>query len=128
MSRETIFRVQDMAGRGPYRPGFSHLWIDPRRPPEERPDILAVMPLYKIDLAPVGTHLGAGFQDPQRLRWWFQFGELKNLENRGYYPGFLEVDGILHEEPEQLVFYRYQPLRYGFTRITLRELRDLKEL
>jgi len=84
------------------------------------------MPLWAIDRAPVGTHLGAGFKSAHGLRAWFSPGELKNLEGRGYYPGFLEVDGLIWERPEQVFFFRFQPLRLEFTRITLRALQDFR--
>ena len=116
-----IYRIQDKAGRGPYRPGFSKFWLDPQRPAEERPDIFQLFDVFALLKAtPQGAHIGTGFVDLKGLIWWFSSKELDQLERRGYFPVRLEVDGILGISERQILFYRILPLRVGWTRLILR--------
>jgi len=114
-----IHRVQDRAGRGPYRPGYSYLWCDSTRNLEERPDVFREFGYEIIRQAPRKARLGSGFRSVEGLTWWFSKGELEELDRRGYFPVYMEVDGVLGETSRQLIFYRWLPLGTGYTRLNL---------
>lgn len=103
-----VFRIQDADGRGPYKPGFSALWCDQygNPPPptwiEEFPGLLRRMNEE--------AHYGAGCRSIGQLAKWFTPTELARLYVRGYRLVEMEVDRVLAESKNQLVFKRTKPL------------------
>jgi len=114
----SIYRVQDPTGRGPWRPGFSHLWI------EDRPD-LDNLPPWHIEFgsilcqADTSMHLGCGCRTLDQLRRWFTPCEFRRLRRYGFQAVLLDVDRILAESEIQLVFQRVLPLHKGFRPVKL---------
>lgn len=108
----TVLRIQDSEGRGPWRPGFSHLWV------EDRPDLEALRPMFvEFDMHAVfqaardGTHLGCGVRSIEQLRRWFTPAEYIRLLRFGYRAVRMDASRILAESPIQCVFERSKPLR-----------------
>lgn len=104
-----IFRIQDSKGRGPWKPGFSHLWV------ENRPDHNNLIPCHhefgRVErLAITGMHLGCGCRTKEQLRRWFTPEEYAKLINLGYNAVQMEVGRILAESNTQCVFERAKPL------------------
>jgi hypothetical protein len=104
-----IYRVQDSDGRGPWKPGFSRLWV------EVRPDHKNLIPWYqefgRIDhFALTGMHLGCGCRTKEQLQRWFTPGEYAKLFLYGYQAVEMEVGRILAESDTQCVFERAKPL------------------
>lgn len=115
MLKATIMRVQDDEGRGPWRPGFSRLWV------HDRPDHDALIPwpqqfgmgIIPRDTWPFGRHFGCGCRTVEQLQRWFTAAEYETLTRYGYRAVRLDVDCILAESDIQLVFQRMRPLRAG---------------
>jgi hypothetical protein len=86
MVREHIYRIQDSEGRGPFKPGFTHLWIDKERQPfpppfTEHPKFASVVKRAHSK----GLHLGAAVIGWPSLARWFSTDELFRLYERGYW-------------------------------------------
>jgi hypothetical protein len=105
----TIYRVQGIDGRGPWRPGFSRLWITdgdrPLPPPwHEEFDAASVIRAARGDV------MGCGCRSLEQLREWFMQEELTRLRSLGYFVVRMQVDRVLAESSNQVVFARHQPL------------------
>lgn len=112
-----IYRVQDEKGRGPWRPGFSHLWVEPDR------EIPA--PFYvefpDIDLAEAQQkgNLGCGCASLEQLKKWFSEDEYNRLLLLGYKAVRMKADSVVRESENQVVFIRQQALRKNVVRVHL---------
>lgn len=108
-----VYRVQDSAGRGPWRPGFSSTWV------QERPDHDNLIP-WNIEFPKLhnaiqryhklGWHLGCGCRAATNLRRWFTHREYATLLEYGYQAVILEAEGLIAESETQLIFKRRLPL------------------
>ena len=78
-----IYRIQDKDGRGPWKPGFSHRWV------EIRPDHNN-LPAWYEEFGPLhnyisyGEHCGSGCKTIDQLRRWFTKSEYRTLLKYGY--------------------------------------------
>lgn len=108
-----VYRVQDAEGRGPWRPGFSRLWVRDRadhdnlRPWVEQFGVGIIL----RDGWPFGRHFGCGCRTLEQLRRWFTREEYDTLRAYGYSAVQLMADRVLAESDIQLVFQRSRPLR-----------------
>ena len=114
----TVYRVQDKDGRGPWKPGFSHRWV------EDRDDHDVLIPWYqefgRVErLAIAGMHLGCGCRTIEQLRRWFTLKEYKKLVEFGYRAVSMGCGRALGESDIQVVFERSRPLREAVTPISL---------
>lgn len=122
-SKEFVYRVQDMDGRGPWKPGFSHRWVEDR--PEH--EFAALMPgplefaavIRSVILRSRGANIGYGCRSLKQLRRWFTAGEHATLIQFGYQVVRMKVDRILAESEIQCVFERAEPLRKNVEAIEL---------
>lgn len=118
MSR--IYRIQDADGRGPYRPGFTHVWQDdegPVNPPMPVPVIMALRAAM-----PRHHHMGFGFVSLEQLRQWFTVPELRKLHVLGYVIAEMGATGILRRDEKQVVFHRRFPFTEGIRVVQLDEV------
>ena len=89
---------------------------------EKRKDFL---PNFIQEFGPIhlkilyGEHAGSGCRTLEQLQKWFTKNEFRKLKSFGYNCVEMEVDRILAESENQLVFCRINPLR---TDIKIREL------
>jgi hypothetical protein len=106
-----LIRVQDRFGRGPYRPGFSHVWSDPNGP--------AMRPWWDelgLDFADANERIydeyynGCGFRCRDQLHAWFTERELRALDRHGYRLAAVKAHVIHFETPTQVVFGSIEPL------------------
>ena len=114
----TIYRVQDRDGRGPWKPGFSHRWI------EDRPDLDNLPPWFeefgRVDrCAPAGASIGSGCRTLEQLRRWFTPIEYLTILRFGYQAIGMEVDCILAESDIQCVFARRKLLKQDVVPVSL---------
>ncbi len=113
MSGITIYRIQDKEGRGPFKPGFSKVWSDddfalgvkahPTWMQEFGSDLIAKN-------GKPGNHWGSGLRTIEKLNEWFSKAEQARLAQLGYNVVSMQIDRILAESENQLVFERARPL------------------
>lgn len=102
---DTILRVQDVEGRGPYRPGLSIRWSDeagPYCPPwwvELGWDMMAAHALMDGDYA-----YGCGFRNSEQMAAWFTSVELSRLAALGFHLAVIKPAIIVAETSRQIVF------------------------
>lgn len=105
-----VYRVQDSDGRGPWKPGFSHRWVEPRDDHENL--IPWAAEFGRVDRkALTWEHLGSGCLELTQLRRWFTQSEYKSLLHYGYRAVRMEVDRILGHSDKQCIFARLKPLK-----------------
>lgn len=124
--RTTVFRVQDKEGRGPFRPGFSHRWLDEDGREDERPPIYVELGMGIFNRILTGESAGCACLSLDALLRWFTPAELERLEGFGYHVVSLDADRIIAESKTQVLFGRAKPLRTGATRIKWREMAPIK--
>ena len=109
-----VYRVQDRTGRGPFRPGFSHLWVDDERT-SCPPSFIEEFGAEIISKMTPGYAYGCGVRQRAQVDNWFSPTEIIRLRMLGYAIVKLDVDVILAESAHQVVFGRRRPLRFGAT-------------
>lgn len=111
-----IFRVQDAEGRGPFRPGFSRMWIDES---EAAPLLPTWMQEFGEDvfarLGRDGEHYGSAVRTLDGVTHWFNANERRKLAEFGFHVVSFRDARVLAESPNQLVFARRLPLNVGAT-------------
>lgn len=112
-----VYRVQDNEGRGPWRPGFSTMWLD-----EDIGD-RAALPSTIEDfgketierLTSTGEHYGTACRSIDALRAWFTPTEIKRLDGFGFRLVEFRDARILIESEHQALIARSRPLSFGAT-------------
>lgn len=104
-----VFRIQDKDGRGPFRLGFSHVWV------EDREDLGNLLPWFVefgwVDrLLLYGEYGGSGCVALDQLGRWFTVSEYRTLVLFGYRSVKMEVGRLLAESKIQCFFGRAIPL------------------
>lgn len=114
---EIVFRVQAADGRGPWRPGYSHTWIDGDAPEGRLSETLMdLMPVEQLRALPPTFHYGCACRSLRALMEWFTPVERMRLADRGFYPVQLQADRVLVESPWQMLIARARPFNEGATR------------
>lgn len=90
----TVYRIQDAEGRGPWRPGFSKFWV------EDRDDHDLLLPWYqqfgRVDQRVLsGMHMGCGCKTVEQLQRWFIPTEYRRLVAYGFHAVQMDVGRIL---------------------------------
>ena len=102
---ETIYRVQDKYGRGPWKPGFSHRWVEDRDDHDNLHPWPAEFP-NALKRALPGMSVGCGCRTIEQLRRWFTASEYATLRSLGYRAVSLRVRRIIGESATQCLFER----------------------
>ena len=72
MARRVVYRVQAADGRGPWRPGFSHTWIDGDAPAGRLDEtIMDLIPIAQLAALPRTMHYGCACRSLTALMAWF---------------------------------------------------------
>lgn len=113
--KATVYRVQDIEGRGPWRPGFSHLWVRDR---DDHANLVPFMQQFGAGIFPrtgwpFGKHFWCACRTLDQLRRWFTAEEYATLQGYGFCAVSMEADRVLAESDIQLVFQRARALRFG---------------
>lgn len=108
MSRTRVFRIQDIEGRGPYRPGMSQHWVDDHGPPPP-PTWMEEFGDVTNTLLP-DEHVGCGCISLDQLFRWFTPTELQRLGQLRYRLVTIWADRILAQSVNQVVFTSKKPL------------------
>lgn len=115
-----VFRVQGKDGRGPWKPGFSHKWVEDRRDMENLLPYFHEWPGFDIHAELRNDeHCGCGCLTLEQLRRWFTETEYNRLRILGYRAVRLSADRVLRKSDTQCVFTRKRALRKGATEIAL---------
>ena len=109
-----LFRVQDRTGRGPWRPGFSHLWSDPEGPshlPPAYTDFLNFPDLVRAAHSK-GWHIGCCVRGFENLSRWFTAKERDALLALGFGVVNATQGKVLAESDSQVVVACRKPLKH----------------
>lgn len=111
------YRVQDAAGRGPWRPGFSQRWIDADAPEGRLSE--TVMDLISVDAMralPATHHYAVACRTLADLGAWFTPTERRRLAAFGFWPVQVRADVVIAESRWQMLIGRVRPFAEGATR------------
>lgn len=124
----TIYRIQDKFGRGPWKPGFSHQWVEDR---DDHDNLLPMMNMGVFrqmhDMAVRGYVFGFGCKTVEQLRRWITPTEYQKLREFGYRAVKMKVDHILQESYVQCAFARKKRLSKNVVVFRLYEVRERGE-
>ncbi len=116
-----VYRIQDKDGRGPWKPGFSHKWVEDR-------DDLDNLPPWYVEFGPIHTRaytwesVGSACRTVEQLRRWFTRSEYGTLIRHGYQAVKMDASRILAASDIQCVFTRSnKPLNCDFEKFDLYE-------
>lgn len=113
-----VYRVQAGDGRGPWRPGFSHVWIDDDAPSGHLTEtVMDLLPVAVLRSLPTTHAYGCGCRSLEQLCEWFTPVERDRLSRLGFSPVVMHVDEVLAESDRQVFFARQRPLTDGVTRL-----------
>lgn len=120
-SRPCVYRIQDKDGRGPWKPGFSHKWVEDRTDEEYAalPPGGTQFPQLNCMTFVSDRYYGFGCESLDQLRKWFRRSEYETLRGYGYRACKLYVDRILFQSDVQVVFERAQPLKVSAKSVSL---------
>lgn len=109
-----LYRIQDKDGRGPFKPGFSHIWIRFRKDSENLKPLIAPE-IARID----GEHHAIGCKSIEMLRRWFTKKEYRTLRRHGYQAVIIRDAKVLKEDETQSLFARTTPLNLNVVHFKL---------
>lgn len=104
-----IYRIQDVDGRGPFKPGFSRKWVCEREDHQNLKSWLDEFGPVHLQ-AIVGSSVGSGCKTIEQFRRWFTRREYNKLKKFGYRAVKFKIDRILGESDTQCLFSRAKPL------------------
>lgn len=110
--RPTVYRVQAADGRGPWRPGMSHLWHDEAK--TYLPD--SIVDAFGLDWRgeiPDSWACGCACRSLDGLLKWFTPLERRRLDRMGYAPVAIRADKIIRENADQVIFAPRPADRWG---------------
>lgn len=114
----TVYRVQAADGRGPWRPGWSHIWIDGDAPEGRLSEtVMDLMPIEQIRALPDEFHYGCACRTLPALMEWFTVIERQRLQAYGFHPVQLQADIVVAESAWQLLIGRRRAFADGATRL-----------
>ena len=102
-----IYRVQDKDGRGPFKPGFTKLWLQVEK---ELTSWIEEFGKQIINDVKPDEYIGSGVDKIEKINLWFTNQELIFLKLLGYNLVLMKVNRILAKSDIQLVFTRNRPL------------------
>jgi hypothetical protein len=108
-----VYRIQDAEGRGPFRPGFSHIWADEHFGPG-----VEAMPTWQEEFGTdlldrrglPGEWFGSAVRSIKDLSRWFSDAEQERLRGLGFRVVSIGPVRILAESKNQVVFASRLPL------------------
>lgn len=104
---ETIYRIQDDEGRGPWKPGFSEKWTREEPDFSLQPWFFTMGPIHLE--ANIDEFVGCGCLKKDQLKRWISENEYKRLLGFGYKAVEIQAR-VLGEDKNQCVFARCEPL------------------
>lgn len=118
MNQIAVYRVQAADGRGPWRPGWSHTWIEGDAPADRLTEtVMDLVPIEALRSLPRSMAYGCGCRTLDALMRWFTAREREVLAQCGFYPVRLLADTVIAESQWQLLVGRRKPFTDGATRL-----------
>lgn len=105
-----IYRIQDADGRGPWKPGFSHHWVESRPDHDNLSPSYVEFPGLLEEVRKIGLPAGSGCIELKQLKRWFVESEYRTLLMFGYRCVQMQVKKILRSSDIQCFFIRQKPL------------------
>lgn len=107
-----IVRIQDKQGRGPWRPGFSHTWLDPDGPalPPAIQETVKNFSEIVNKAHSKGFHIGCAVRDG-RISDWVSDSEMDRLKREGFFLVNATQCQILADDGRQVLIACKKPLR-----------------
>lgn len=115
-ARPHLYRIQDASGRGPWRPGFSHRWIDPDKDDRLCPPMMTDFPSWRrminrsIDRGYL--HHGCCVRGVHGVHRWFTTLELDRLRSLGFRLVDASSLTVVCESNSQIIGASRMPLSY----------------
>ena len=108
MSAVKLYRTEGPDGRGPFRPGFSHVWRAARGKDFPPPWVEAGLSIAEFQalFSERGYQGGTACKSMKQLRQWFTLTERLRLKRLGFRIVSFEAERILFETPTQVIFER----------------------
>ena len=110
-----LYRIQDANGRGPFQPGLSRLWVEPRGNRDHFPPVYEAFPNFMEIVKSAHAKkqsIGCACQTLEKLNEWFSPVEQMRLQSAGFRVVEFTADHILSETPDQVLFASNKPLRF----------------
>jgi hypothetical protein len=104
-----VYRVQDRAGRGPFRPGLTDQWRDIDG--NDYPPIQLDFGIAWLAEVPPSWHVGCALRDAAAVARWFTASECQRLHTLGFNLVSIRAR-VLRESPHQMIVVRPLPLRF----------------
>jgi len=114
----TVYRVQDKDGRGPWKPGFSHRWVEDREDHNNLPPWFVEFGNVHLKCI-YGMTIGSACVTLDQLRRWFTASEYATLQRYGYRAVMMDVSRVLGESPVQCFVERSKPFSEGVIEVEL---------
>ncbi|MEW6708296.1 MAG: hypothetical protein AB1403_00605 [Candidatus Riflebacteria bacterium] len=116
-----VFRIQDLDGRGPFKPGYTETWLIDRPELDDlKPfSVLEIYGLYSKNMFSGARFIGFGCRSIEQLKKWFIEEEYKTLLKRGYSAVEMLIDDVLLENENQVLFARQRPLNKALKKFEL---------
>lgn len=111
----SVYRFQDLEGRGPFRPGFTDRWRSDLDAGEDLPPFyveMGVSPFAVPHLITPGFHAGVGCESREQLDRWFSKSEQLRLKALGFRMVEFTPSRIIARTPTQVFFEHATPLRW----------------
>jgi hypothetical protein len=117
------YRIQADDGRGPWRPGFSHVWIEGNAPAGRLTEtVMDLVPVDQLQRLPQSMMYGSACRTLSALMDWFTPREQQRLAQLGFHPVRLMADVVVAESRWQMLIGRSRPFHEGATRLRWPEL------
>ena len=112
IGKATLYRVQSVDGRGPWRPGLSKYWIDKDSDLPLPLDCISAFGMDWLKKIPKGWHIGCACRTLSGLMAWFTPVERSRLAAMGFIPVRVFPDKIIAENEDQVLFASKNPLAF----------------
>lgn len=121
-----VYRIQDLEGRGPFKPGFSKFWCDEYFAPGQKalPTWMEKFGHDAIDrlARPGERYFGSAVRTMNKLDEWFSRQEQEKLLQFGYNSVVIIGGRILAESENQLLIARH--ISFAKNCLIVRQVRE----
>lgn len=103
-----VFRIQDRAGRGPFKPNVTKKWLSYSPEKDRLPSVQDSFPnILELLRADRGMIYACACLDTKSLHKWFTFTEYRKLKKLGYRCVTLDVEIVASDDLQCLIKSKY---------------------